>query len=246
MSNKYIQNGKWFFVLLKPVIHLRVHHSHSPQAPIAPSKRRSLRAKLATKTGPEPYAPRKAPRPDAIAPSIDGFTNSKKDKRVIKHSRLISRVEKAHQKPLKRRRPSKKLVANLESLADALPDLLADGETEEGLKQLREGKVRHKSIKMRKGALKKKEQIVKGEMDRFGISLAQLNAVRAADATTGSGAGVAAAAEMEIEGQCQGETQTRTQSQGPTSTASRWAALRGFISSTMEQNPAFVGNKDGK
>ncbi|KAI0859604.1 ribosome biogenesis protein SLX9-domain-containing protein [Xylaria cubensis] len=152
----------------------------------------------------------------------------------------MSRVEKSHQKPLKRRRPSKKLVANLESLADALPDLLADGETEEGLRQLREGKVRHKSLKMRKGALKKKEKIVKGEMDRFSHSLAQLNAMGASSA----------GADMQVEEQGQArnvQTQTQSEAQGPTaSTASRWAALRGFISSTMEQNPAFVGKQGGK
>ncbi|KAI0486249.1 ribosome biogenesis protein SLX9-domain-containing protein [Xylaria cf. heliscus] len=208
-------------------------------APVAPSKRRSLRTKLAAKAGAEPYAPRKAPRPDAVTPSTDGFTNTKKDKRIIKHSAFMSRVEKAHQKPLKRRRPGKKLVANLESLADALPDLLADGETEEGLRQLREGKVRHKSLKMRKGALKKKERIVKGEMDRFSHSLAQLNAMGASSAGT----------DMQVEGQGQAgdaQTQAQPEAQGPAaSTASRWAALRGFISSTMEQNPAFVGKQDG-
>lgn len=132
-------------------------------------------------------------------------------------------------------------MANLESLADALPDLLADGETEEGLRQLREGKIRHKSIKMRKGALKKKENIVKGEMDRFSHSLAQLNAMRVA------GADVSADMQVERQGEAgdgQGQTQTQTQTQGPTaSTAGRWAALRGFISSTMEQNPAFVEKK---
>ncbi|KAI1132089.1 ribosome biogenesis protein SLX9-domain-containing protein [Nemania abortiva] len=210
-------------------------------APVAPSKRRSLRAKLAAKAGAEPHAPRKAPRPDAVAPTIDGFTSSKKDKRIIKRSAFMSRVEKTHQKPLKRRRPSKKLVANLESLADALPDLLAEGETEEGLRQLREGKIRHKSIKMRKGALKKKEKIVKGEMDRFSHSLARLNAMGAADA----------GADMQVESQGravdeQTQTQSETQAQAPAptaSTAGRWAALRGFISSTMEQNPAFVGKQ---
>ncbi|KAI1811735.1 ribosome biogenesis protein SLX9-domain-containing protein [Poronia punctata] len=205
-------------------------------APVAPSKRRSLRAKLAAKGGPEPYAPRKAPRPDAVVPDFDGFTNTKKDKRTIKHSAFLSRVEKAHQKPLKRRRPNKKLIANLESLADALPDLLADGETEEGLRQLREGKVRHKSIKMRKGALKKKEKIVKGEMDRFSHSLAQLNAM-----------GATAGPEAQAQAQTQIPTQASPQTQQtPAATTNRWAALRGFISSTMEQNPAFVGNKDGK
>ncbi|KAI1828102.1 ribosome biogenesis protein SLX9-domain-containing protein [Xylaria intraflava] len=205
-------------------------------APIAPSKRRSLRAKLAAKAGAEPHAPRKAPRPDAVLPSVDGFTSSKKDKRIIKHSAFMSRVEKTHQKALKRRRPSKKLVANLESLADALPDLLAEGETEEGLRQLREGKIRHKSLKMKKGALKKKERIVKGEMDRFSHSLAQLNSMGA----SGTGADVRTERQSDA---ADTEAQTRTQTQ---STASRWAALRGFISSTMEQNPAFIGQQNGK
>jgi hypothetical protein len=155
----------------------------------------------------------------------------------------MSRVEKAQQRPLKRRRPSKKLVANLESLADALPDLLADGETAEGLRQLREGKIRHKSIRMRKGALKKKEKIVKGEMDRFSHSLAQLNAVKIG----GEGAAAAIQVEGQVQGQAAGtQAPTQSQAQATTSTASRWAALRGFISSTMEQNPAFVGKKDGK
>ena len=150
-------------------------------------------------------------------------------------------MEKAHVKKnaLKRRRPGKKLVANLQSLADALPDLLEDGETEEGLKQLREGKVRHKSMKMKKGALKKKEGIVKGEMERFGRSLAQLTAVGAA------GVG------SQNQGQGQGsDTQQQSQAESQpvmaTPTANRWAVLRGFISSTMEQNPAFVAKQDGR
>ncbi|KAI0200107.1 ribosome biogenesis protein SLX9-domain-containing protein [Astrocystis sublimbata] len=207
-------------------------------APVAPTKRRSLRAKLAAKSGAEPHAPRKAPRPDAVAPSTDGFTNTKKDKRIIKHSTFISRVEKAHRKPLKRRRPGKKLATNLDSLADALPDLFADGETEEGLRQLREGKVRHKSIKMRKGALKKKEKIVKGEMDRFSHSLAQLNAMGVSKTDS----------DMQVEGQGQsqaGDAQTPSEAP-PAQTANRWVALRGFISSTMEQNPAFVAKQGGK
>ncbi|KAJ8106792.1 hypothetical protein ONZ43_g6941 [Nemania bipapillata] len=89
---------------------------------------------------------------------------------------------------------------------------------------------------MRKGALKKKEKIVKGEMDRFSHSLAQLNAMGVA----------AASAEMQVEAKSD-DTDAQAQTQTPTtSTASRWAALRGFISSTMEQNPAFVGTQNTK
>ncbi|KAI1415900.1 ribosome biogenesis protein SLX9-domain-containing protein [Hypoxylon sp. FL1857] len=218
-------------------------------APVVPSKRRSLRAKLAAKSGTEPYAPRKAPRPDAVGTS-DSFINSKKDKRQIKHASFVSRIEKANsKKPLKRRRPGKKLVANLDSLANALPDLLADGETEEGLRQMREGKVRHKSLKSRKGALKKKERIVKGEVERFGVSLARLSAVKELDmevddeqSTQGGEEDVLA----ESQATAEAETQPQPQGPAPTSTANRWAALRGFISATMEQNPAFVAKQDGK
>ncbi|KAI2628994.1 ribosome biogenesis protein SLX9-domain-containing protein [Xylaria nigripes] len=205
--------------------------------PVAPSKRRSLRAKIAAKAAGEPHAPRKAPRPDAVSPSVDGFTSSKKDKRIIKRSAFMSRVEKTHQKALKRRRPSKKLITNLDSLADALPDLIAEGETEEGLRQLREGKIRHKSLKMKKGALKKKERIVKGEMDRFSHSLAQLNSMSASHVDANRQV-EGQSEETKTQAQAQTQTQTQTQTQ---STANRWAALRGFISSTMEQNPAFVG-----
>lgn len=141
-------------------------------------------------------------------------------------------------------------MANLESLADALPDLLADGETEEGLRQLREGKIRHKSIKMRKGALKRKERIVRGEMDRFSHSLAQLNAMGVAGADAGGDMQVETQGEAgdgKKQTQAQTQAQTQTQTQGTTaSTAGRWAALRGFIASTMEQNPAFVGKTGEK
>ncbi|KAI0125439.1 ribosome biogenesis protein SLX9-domain-containing protein [Xylariales sp. AK1849] len=208
-------------------------------APTAPSKRRSLRAKLASKSdGPQPYAPRKAPRPDAVDAS-DSFVNSKKDKRLVKHSSFLSRIEKSNKKPLKRRRPSKKLVTDLDSLKKALPDLLANGETEEGLKQLREGKIRLKSLKSRKGALKKKEMVVKNEVERFRGSLARLN-------TVGAATNIHEATSMDVEVHDPQELESREKPQAPNTTASRWAALRGFISATMEQNPAFIEKEDGK
>ncbi|KAI0854269.1 ribosome biogenesis protein SLX9-domain-containing protein [Daldinia vernicosa] len=215
-------------------------------APVVPSKRRSLRAKLAARSGPEPYAPRKAPRPDAVGTS-DSFSNSKKDKRTIKHASFVSRIEKANQKTPKRRRPNNKLVANLDSLADALPDLLVDGETEEGLRQMREGKIRHKSLKSRPGALKRKERIVKGEVQRFGVSLARLSAVAEKevqvqmDVVEQGGKEESAVVVEETR-----DDVTTIPAPAPVSTTNRWAALRGFISATMEQNPAFVGKRDGK
>ena len=214
------------------------------QAPIAPTKRRSLRAKLAAKAnGPEPYAPRKAPRPDSV-PVPDSFISSKKDKRLIKHSSFVTRIQKANKKPLKRRRPGKKLVTDLDSLKKALPDLLEDGATEEGLKQLKEGKVRLKSLRSRKGALKRKEKLVKSELERFQGNMAQLNAMRADDQDD-------VAVEKQATDQNTPSTQESSQQSQATSSSSskmsnRWAALRGFISSTMEQNPAFLNQEASK
>ncbi|KAK7756784.1 hypothetical protein SLS62_001227 [Diatrype stigma] len=220
-------------------------------APTAPTKRRTLREKLAAARASGPYEPRKAPRPDAVAPVSDGFSNTKKDKRQIKHASFVSRIEKVPSKPLKRRRPGKKLKTTLEGLADALPDLQDETDIERALsQQLREGKVRHKSLRSRPGALKRKEKVIKGEVERFGVSLARLNTIgTAATATEGGGAVTEAGAEtqsaMQVENE-NAEAQTTTsqqQQQSSGSTANRWAALRGFISATMEQNPAFIGKQ---
>lgn len=207
--------------------------NHKSQAPVIPAKRRSLRAKLAARAGPSPYAPRKAPRPDA-AETSDSFINSKKDKRQIKHASFVSRIEKssASEKKLKRRRPGKKLVTNLDALAEALPQL-GEGE-EEGLRMVREGRVRQRSLKGGRGALRRKERVVKGEVKRFGVSLARLNAVKEQEKSV----------ETQMGGEGQGETEVPAVA--PMSTANRFAALRSFISSTMEQNPAFMAKQDGK
>lgn len=174
----------------------------------------------------------------------DGFLSSKRDKRLIRRSAFVSKIHKDHKKPLKRRRPSKKLVATLESLADALPEL--DPEADGDAAQLRAGKVRHRSLKSKPGALKKKERIVKGEMERFGFSLARLAAVPEAPTVTETPAKVKARANGGKKAGTGTAVKDGQQEAQPAarSTSNRWAALRGYISSTMEQNPAFTG--DGK
>ncbi|KAI9878335.1 MAG: hypothetical protein M1830_001194 [Pleopsidium flavum] len=147
----------------------------------------------------------------------EGITTTKKDRRTIKHSTFVSRIEKANSKVKKRRRPSKKLVANLESLANALPDgggttvIIDSGDPE----------IRHKSLKSRPGAMKQKGKVERMEKDRFGRNMAQM-------------AGTTAAAS--IEG-TKGTEATTAESVGISST--RWAALRGFIQQTLEQKPEF-------
>ncbi|KAI1954203.1 Urmylation protein [Ophidiomyces ophidiicola] len=139
--------------------------------------------------------------------SVDfGFRTSKKDKRTIKHSAFVSKIEKTRKKPLKRRRPSKKLVADLNSLADALPSA---GDAETGTDQV--NIIKHKSLKHRPGAMKRKEKLDKVERDRFAMNMAQM------------ATGVA--------------SQNQPTAEAPS--ADRWAALRNFISQTIDQNPEF-------
>ncbi|KAJ9157214.1 hypothetical protein NKR23_g360 [Pleurostoma richardsiae] len=222
-------------------------------APTAPSKRKTLRQKVRERLE-NPLAPRKAHRPDSAV--TDAFLDTKRDRRLIKHSAFVSKIARSHPSSSatakKRRRPSKKLVATMESLAKALPEL-----TEEELQRAagaagrngggdgvaevtRDGKVRHRSLRSRPGALKRKERVVKGEMERFGVSLAQLASVKEAPRARGG---------MDVERQSQPQPRTQQGSQEgdatsvapapQAATANKWAALRGFISATMEQNPAF-------
>jgi len=63
-------------------------------------------------------------------------------------------------------------VANLESLADALPDISEakdEGSTTEGL-----AKIRYRSLNSKPRAMKRKEKIEQVERERFGKNLAQI------------------------------------------------------------------------
>lgn len=137
------------------------------------------------------------------------FSNTKKDKRIIKHSALLSRIEKSKPQSKKRRRPSKKLVANLKSLAEALPD--APGPQEADDFETANAKIKHRSLKSRPGAMKKKEKLIGMEKDRFNKNMAQMAAAGASDRSYGGDA-----------------------SDVP-HTGTKWAALRNFIQQTMEQ-----------
>ncbi|KAI5463680.1 ribosome biogenesis protein SLX9-domain-containing protein [Mariannaea sp. PMI_226] len=184
-----------------------------------------------------PLLPAKTFRPEASI--SDDFLSNKRDKRIMKHSSFVSKITSSRISKTKRRRPGNKLRANLEDLADALPEL-AEGEGQVELS----GRIRHKSLKSRKGALKKKEQVVRGEMDRFGVSMAKL-ASTPGTAQTSRPAGVQKEInddddDMDEQEQPDKAAQTKPVP-APAPTANRWAALRGYISATMEQNPAFAG-----
>ncbi|KAL6237185.1 hypothetical protein BDW75DRAFT_204885 [Aspergillus navahoensis] len=148
-----------------------------------------------------------------LSPFGNDFRTTKKDKRLIKHSSFVSKIEKNSTKSNKRRRASKKLVANLESLADALPD--AETETN-GPSQV--NIIKQKTLKHRPGAQKRKEKLEKLERERFAKNMAQMSSISRM-ATPNS------------------------QPAAAKSVSNRWAALRGFISQTMEQQPAFKTDK---
>ncbi|KAI4153823.1 MAG: hypothetical protein L6R39_001493 [Caloplaca ligustica] len=141
------------------------------------------------------------------------FSTNKKDKRIIKHSALISRIEKSKPYIKKRRRPSKKLVANLESLAAALPD--APAATAADAFETATAKIKPRSLKSKPGAMKKKERIISMEKDRFNKNMAQLSTIQQSD--------VLSADQMQAAG-ISPDLQPGT----------KWAALRSFIQQTME------------
>lgn len=197
----------------------------------------------------DPTLPRKLHR-DGNAVT-DAFLHSKRDKQTIRKSVFRARVADSAAAARcsrtgsgaaapRRRRPSKKLVTTLQSLADALPALDAAGGSGsgsgevEGADKAGASRKRSASLHSRPGALKRKEKVVKAEMARFGTNLAQLTATHE-DAVAITLPAVAAAAAADAE---DGNAAAPTKA----STANRWALLRSFISSTMEQSPAF-GNQ---
>lgn len=167
-------------------------------------------------------APDKTFRPGAAV--SDDFLESKRDKRLMKHSSFMARIASSGGVKKSKKRTgqgrSKKLKTTMDSLADALPEL----ESGEGGEEILSGKIKHKSLKSKKGALKKKEQVVKGEMERFGVSMAKLSETQ----------------QQQQQQPQQTSSQVTSQDTNTGATSSRWAALRGYISATMEQNPAFA------
>ncbi|KKO96987.1 hypothetical protein THAR02_10912 [Trichoderma harzianum] len=180
-----------------------------------------------------PLAPQKTFRQNAS--TTDSFLSSKRDKRTIKHSSFVSRISSSSRiskssKPRRRGANKKSATLNsLDSLADALPEL-ADGE---GAAEILDGKIKHQSLRSKKGALKRKERLLKGEMARFGVSMAQLSHLPAQTQS----------AVPEPEKPLASSLPVSSASMPAPATSNRWAALRGYISATMEQNPAFV-NKE--
>jgi hypothetical protein len=107
------------------------------------------------------------------------FTSTKKDKRLIKHSILMSKVHDAGVKKAKRRRPGKKLVTDLDALEDALQDV---ADEDQSPSTSRAGQM--KNVRQGRGQAKRREKLVKEERERFGQNMAVLNSAGVANGKT--------------------------------------------------------------
>ncbi|KAK5064231.1 hypothetical protein LTR84_000064 [Exophiala bonariae] len=160
---------------------------------------------------------------DSNAASESLFSSSKKDKRRIKHAQLMHKITKSSTTKPRRRRPNKKLITTLDALADALPD--DDDETSGtatagSRPQDQINVIKRKSLKSKPGAMKRREKLDKSERDRFAKNMAQLT-----PASTKDAGGV---------NNNNATSSTQPASQSAPSTSQRWAALRSFISQTLE------------
>ena len=120
-------------------------------------------------------------------------------------------------KPKRKRRPSKKLVANLESLMDALPE--ASEKLDDGI-TAGEARIKHKSLKSKPGALKRKEKLEEMERDRFTKNMAQMVNLGADDTRQAP------------------DDASKELSKNDNETSKKWVALRGFIQQTMDRSLA--------
>lgn len=131
----------------------------------------------------------------------------------------------------------------MDDLADALPDADAGGisggtgEAEKGKDRGEVGaKIKHKSLKSRPGAGKKKERLVAREMERFAKNIAIMGAgSKEKNGVDGvqKEQGTAAVTEGVDESTSKG------------SSSERWAAIRRFIRENMEQrSDAVAGEKE--
>ncbi|TGZ83398.1 hypothetical protein EX30DRAFT_339578 [Ascodesmis nigricans] len=156
---------------------------------------------------------------------------TKKSLRIAKHSAFVSRIEKTSSKApssssrsRRRKAANSTLATSLSTLADALPSASSDDFVNANVNFVSQSSRDHlaarsnkerQGIKSRPGAMKRKENMLKNECERFGKNLAIIEGVRSQE---GAGEG-----ERKKEGQ-------------PNS----WAMLRNFIGSTMEKKEEFV------
>ncbi|KAK7540886.1 ribosome biogenesis protein SLX9-domain-containing protein [Phyllosticta citribraziliensis] len=211
------------------------------------TKRKSLRSKASAASKPTTTASTTTTPTSVTETPFPSFASSKRDKRTIKHSLLLSKITKSapgsSAAGKKRRRPNKKLVTTLDALADALPDSSdaaaattiqspAAGDGDEGGHGAAAVDVpgaqarilvKDRSLKSRPGALKRKAAIEARERQRFEQNLAEM------------AKGVPAQQQQQQQQQQDVGMAEAPPAAEAASTADRWKALRAFIGGTMER-----------
>lgn len=140
----------------------------------------------------------------------------------------MHKITKSSTTKPRRRRPNKKLITTLDALADALPnneDETSGTATAGPRPEDQINVIKRKSLKSKPGAMKRREKLDKSERDRFAKNMAQL-----APSTAKESDGV-------------NIPKTPQSNQPAPSTSQRWAALRGFISQTLETKPELAAMK---
>ena len=128
----------------------------------------------------------------------------------MRRSALLSRIAKPTAPLKKRRRPSKKLITDLESLANALPEVPSNVEMEV---EVGPPRIKYKSSRSKPGAMKRKELLINMEKERFNQNLVALH-------------------KGTEDMMSQGEVNDAHEA-----TKNKWTAIRGFIQQTIEKHP---------
>lgn len=227
---------------------------------MAPIRKRAARATSASIR--KPIASDTTATSNSITPQARA--NTKVAKRKTRHANLLTTLNSRVAKPVPRRRASKKLKTDISALASALPDLDDEGEDDEwegidddaadapvglsGRSRRRKGgdeaqkTMVMRSLKTRPGVGKRKDKMAEGERERFRQNLARLAGAhsQSSQVQVGNGMGATgAAADTTASGGA--DAQSSAAASGATTTADRWAALRGFIGGTMQKSKAFSG-----
>lgn len=223
----------------------------------APTKRKSLRAKASAAAKPTTTSSTSSfTTPSSAAPAsvadtspFPSFSSTKRDKRSIKHSLLLSKLSTSAPNSSagvkKRRRPNKKLVTSLDALADALPDssaaaAAASQHAAEGAEDAATAidvpgaqariVVKGRSLKSRPGALRRKKAVEDRERLRFERNLAEM-----ARGVPAAAAGQEQEQQVPDVGMAEEAAAAVGGGGAVASTADRWKALRAFIGGTMEK-----------
>ncbi|KAF4552427.1 Hypothetical protein D9617_10g074090 [Elsinoe fawcettii] len=175
------------------------------------------------------------------ASDFPSFAANKKDKQRMRHSALLHRIAKTApgSKVKKRRRPSKKLAADLDGLLGALPDVEAQVSTGDGDEDEWEGisgDEEDTSIGLR-GELSQIANIRKPKRKTTSAPKMEMKSIKSRPGAMKRKANLERS-EKDRFARNMAQMAPSTQNTDIAS-ADRWSSLRSFIGQTMQQSPLF-------